>query len=321
MRLMNQWTRVAVIAALAGAATAGAEDGAALGAAALEKDRQAILAMVGDFKVSFQFDETLTLVEGAEPSEAHRSSALEVVRVVEDRGTFISLQHLLVVGAGEEASVVKHWRQDWAYESPTVLTFAGDMTWSAQPVPAGEKGYWTQTVFQVDDSPRYGGFGRWVHVEGYAYWDSNETWRPLPRREHTKRDDYDVLVGRNRHAVTAQGWTHEQDNYKLALRDGGRRIVARETGLNRYERTESPDIAVAVAYWEKTAPFWAAVRDTWSAHLTRGGNVKVLKTESGRDIHTRILKMADRFAEGEFGSVDTAKTEVSQFIAEHVGKG
>lgn len=314
--------RVAAVAALAGLAAGGASaDGAAPDTAKFERDRQAILAMAGDFKVAFQFDETLTLAEGAKPSEPHRSDALEAVRVIQDTGTFISLQHLLVVGGGEDASVVKHWRQDWTYEAPGMLVYQGNDTWAPARCDAGHTGYWTQAVFQVDDSPRYTGHGVWVHLDGYSYWDSNETWRPLPRREHTKRDDYDVLVGRNRHAVTAQGWTHEQDNYKLALREGSKRVLGRETGLNRYDRVEDADIAVAVAYWEKTAPFWAFVREAWAGHLATEGPVRVGKTGSGREIHTRILRMADRFADGAYETPDAAKAEVSQFIADHVGRG
>ena len=53
------------------------------------------------------------------------------------------------------------------------------------------KGTWTQKVFQVDDSPRYEGYATWVHVDGRHYWDS-QTDGPLPRREYSKRSDYNV---------------------------------------------------------------------------------------------------------------------------------
>nr|WP_286803404.1 DUF6607 family protein [Acinetobacter sp. UBA2063] len=72
-----------------------------------------------------------------------------------------------------------------------------------------------QTVWQVDDSPRYAGLGRWTKDNGVTEWTSNETYRPLPRREHTIRNDYDVIIGTNRHALTATGWVHEQDNIKF----------------------------------------------------------------------------------------------------------
>src|SRR3546814_951309 len=48
-----------------------------------------------------------------------------------------------------------------------------------------------------------------------ATWTSDLTARPLPRREYTKRDDYNVLIGINRHTITPNGWTHEQFNTKV----------------------------------------------------------------------------------------------------------
>ena len=47
------------------------------------------------------------------------------------------------------------------------------------------------------------------HGGGVSTWISDETWRPLPRREFSVRKDYDVLVGTNRHTITAQGWVQE----------------------------------------------------------------------------------------------------------------
>jgi hypothetical protein len=69
----------------------------------------------------------------------------------------------------------------------------------------------------VDDSPRYAARGRWQHAAGVSTWISDETWRPLPRREFSVRKDYDVLVGTNRHTITPTGWVQEENNVKLAL--------------------------------------------------------------------------------------------------------
>lgn len=241
-----------------------------------EADRAAILAMLGDYEVAFQFDEHLTLDPEAEASESHRSKALEIVRLVEDRGDFISLQHILVTGEGDTQRVVKHWRQDWQFEDDVVYEYQGHDTWKPRELTESERaGAWSQAVYQVDDSPRYQAVGRWTHYDGYSYWDSNAAWRPLPRREHTKRGDYDVLVSRNRQAITPDGWTHEQDNYKLALRRSGDRVLARETGFNTYTRVEGADVAVAEEYWEETGDFWAQVRAHWNQVMAEGMTITI----------------------------------------------
>ena len=51
-----------------------------------EKDREAILGMVGKFEVEFNFEETVSLVEGYELRESYQEEALEWVKLVEDRG-------------------------------------------------------------------------------------------------------------------------------------------------------------------------------------------------------------------------------------------
>ncbi|MEL6508133.1 MAG: DUF6607 family protein, partial [Pseudomonadota bacterium] len=118
--------------------------------ARFQKDRRAILAMAGDHKVKFDFIETVSFVDGYEPKERKISGAHEMVRVLEDRGDFISLQHTLIVG-GDEKFVVKHWRQDWAYEPEHVLVFIGGNAWEMRPVAEQDRrGRWSQTVHQVD---------------------------------------------------------------------------------------------------------------------------------------------------------------------------
>jgi len=275
------------------------------------QDREAILAMAGEFRVSFQFDETLTLDPDSESSKRHRSRGFET----EDRGDFIQLQHLLVVVDDEgDRHVVKHWRQDWAYEPDSIVVYRGDNVWQRESVaPDKRRGAWSQTVHQVDDSPRYSGLARWRHVGGHSSWESAETWRPLPRRERTKRDDYDVLVGTNRHSLTPEGWAHEQDNYKLALRDGERRILAREFGLNRYTRISDFDFSVAGAYWTATEPFWAAVREYWDDRMRGVDAVHIAETLDGEKRYNKVLAVLKEYRDGGV-SLDTCVAKVKELL-------
>src|SRR5690606_23148503 len=149
------------------------------------------------------------------------SGGHEVIRVIEDAGDRISLQHLLVAEHGGETFVIKHWRQDWAYQPETVLTYAGPDTWRLTAVPEEERaGAWSQTVWQTDDSPRYGGAGRWTYENGVSEGTSGPTLRPLARRDAVRHPVYDRYVGTNRHALTPAGWVHLQDNVKLGSSQG-----------------------------------------------------------------------------------------------------
>ncbi|MCW5581346.1 MAG: hypothetical protein KIS72_08400, partial [Luteimonas sp.] len=162
------------------------------------KDRAAILAMQGEYLVDFAFDETVLLAPGYERASAMRSGGDEVVIVVEDAPDKVVLQHLLV--DPKSGHVTKHWRQDWMYEAPRRWEFTADQTWRMRDIPADKtKGAWTQCVYEVSDAPRYCGTGRWNHRYGVATWTSDRTWRPLPRREYTTREDYNAMNVENRH--------------------------------------------------------------------------------------------------------------------------
>jgi hypothetical protein len=234
---------------------------AGAGSATFEADRRAILSMAGQFAVKFSFRETLSLQPGytAKPG-AYDEDAHELVVVAEDSGRRIRLQHLLV----DDGHVIKHWAQIWTYEDTRVCEFQGHNEWKLHNLDAGNiQGTWTQQVTQVDDSPRYESWGRWEHTGGVSQWTSQDTWRPLPRREHTKRKDYDVISGTNRHVITPDGWAHEQDNTKLIVRDGETKPLVRESGLNTYRRVTDADFTAAHALWEKDGGFWNAVVAAW----------------------------------------------------------
>lgn len=165
------------------------------------RDRQSILAMQGEYLVDFAFDETVLLKPGYERAPAMRSGGDEVVIVVEDTPGRIVLQHLLL--EPKSGHVTKHWRQDWTWEAARRFEFSADQTWSVRAVPAAlTRGAWTQCVYEFSDAPRYCGTGRWNYDNGVATWTSDLSWRPLPRREYTRRSDYNALAVINRHTLT-----------------------------------------------------------------------------------------------------------------------
>lgn len=214
-----------------------------------EADRKAILAQAGAYEVDFHFEETIALKPGYETRKPYTEDAKEMVVVVEDSPRRIVLQHLLLVG---ENHVIQHWRQIWTYEDTRITEFQGLNRWKNRILtPEEARGTWSQMVTNVDNSPRYEGWGKWTHENGVSQWSSHDTWRPLPRREYSKRSDYDVIIGTNRHVLTPVGWVHEQDNTKLDLDPAGNQAIAREVGINRYNRTNEDEFAPVKEWWTK----------------------------------------------------------------------
>lgn len=263
---------------------------------ATAKDRAAILAMRGDYRVDFHFQETVPLQANYQAHDDKDSGGYETVIVVQDTPNHIVLQHILVAPGGH---VVKHWRQDWTYQAPTRFEFVADQRWAVRELaPEKTQQAWTQCVFEVSDAPRYCGTGRWNHRYGVSTWTSDRTWRPLPRREYTKRDDYNAINAENRHTIAPSGWTHEQDNTKT-VRDGERTVatLVREFGFNDYRSIVGYDFAPAHEYWRDTASYWANVRAAWDERL-RAGHTLTLGTEvDGMPIIEGTFAQADRAAD------------------------
>ncbi len=240
-----------------------------------ERDRRAILAMAGPYRVSFDFLEVLRFDPALKPDAPYQSWGTEYVFVAEDRDDFVALQHILVMrmqmedGSASKPIVIRHWRQEWRFQSDALLAYEGANTWARRPLTSQQReGTWVQSVYQVDDSPRYASRGRWVHTDSNSTWISDETWRPLPRREWSVRKDYQVLVGTNRHTITPDGWAQEENNLKLALGGNGKArsampYLAREYGFARYQRIRDYDFSEGEKYFARTEPFWAEVRAAW----------------------------------------------------------
>jgi len=272
--------------------------------AAFEADRETILSMAGDYKVTFDMRESTAWHEDYEPIEPKMSGGHESVRVVEDTGNRIVLQHLLVVGPEDKPYVVKHWRQDWQYEPEKILTYEGGDTWEWTNVPEPMRaGRWSQTVYQVDDSPRYAGWGQWEDVLGVKRWRSNWTTRPLARRDAVRAPVYDRYIGINRHQMTPDGWIHWQDNTKMMPADDGSGElvpVVQEYVLNTYERFDGYNVAAAEEYWAKTSDYWDAVRDKWDEVAEANHGVRIAQeAEYGTDIADDLLMLADAIKKGE----------------------
>ena len=251
--------------------------------------------------------ETLGVLANYTNTRPYYSWATEHVRVLEDKGEFISLQHTLVMffadekGAESKPMLTKHWRQDWTYQDTDLHQFKGNSTWAREKrSPESVKGAWSQAVFHVDDEPRYEVVGRWEHSGDISRWVSETDWRPLPRREFSVRSDYDVLEGRHQIIVTPTGWVHEQDNWKRVAGDSSDKaqFLAQEWGINRYERIESPSLAAADEYWKKTGPYWAAVRAAWREVYAKHDRFSIKSSVEGQQLFELHFAFAEEMANG-----------------------
>ncbi|MGG5488159.1 DUF6607 family protein [Gaetbulibacter sp. PBL-D1] len=243
-----------------------------------KQDQDAIKSMCGCYEVTFNFAETFEYSGDSTyiPSKVKHDKGLEWVQLVEDDKDKISMQHLLIVGPPNNKMIVKHWRQDWEFENTDLYEYNYDNSWNYVSLPKSDvKGQWTQKVFQVDDSPRYEGSASWVHVDGKSYWE-NTTSAPLPRREYTKRSDYNVTIRRNRHEIVNNGWIHDQDNDKVIREEGKADVVlAQEKGFNTYVKVEDSKCKAAQDYWKENEAKWAIVRAKWSEVFARHTNLSL----------------------------------------------
>ena len=291
-----------------------------------ERDRRAILAMAGDYRTSFDFIETIGFTEGYQPRAPYQSWGTERVYVVTNEPEFVSLQHIIVMhfvdddGFESDAMVVKHWRQDWQYEDAEVHAFQGRGAFVRRALdPANRKGAWTQTVYQVDDSPRYEAVGRWIHAPGVSYWQSDDRRRPLPRREFSVRDDYQALYGSHRITITPAGWTQEEDALKLVLDENNRPsssqpYLAREAGLSRYDRVLDYDFSAGDDYWQDTGVFWSRVRQYWNALYKAESEFSFVKSVEGMPMFMALFGMAGE----KFESVADMDEAIAALMAPYV---
>jgi hypothetical protein len=295
----------------------------------LERDRQAILTMAGAYRTSFDFIETVGFTPQYEPPAPYQSWGTERVYIVASEPDFISLQHIIVMHfAAEDGTlsapmVVKHWRQDWQYQDVAVHAFQGNGVFERQGLDAmATMGTWTQTVYQVDDSPRYEAIGRWTHAQGVSFWQSDDRRRPLPRREFSVREDYQTLFGSHRITITPHGWTQEEDALKLVLdeRNNPRSeqpFLAREAGLSRYDRIVGYDFSAGDDYWRNTGPFWSRVRAYWTTLYRNESAFYFVKSVEGVPLFMALFDMADE----SFDTVEQADAAIQDTLSRYVTVG
>ena len=275
-----------------------------------KKDIKSIKEMCGCFEIRFDFAETFikTGDEDYKPSKNYSSGGLEWAQLVTDNKNEISIQHILIAGSKDRPYIIKHWRQDWLYQNTDFYMYDYNNNWNYIKKDKNEvKGQWTQKVFQVDDSPRYEGSGSWVHVDGKSYWE-NTTSAPLPRREYSKRSDYNVTERGNRQEISLTGWVHDQNNKKIIRKKGDKDLVlAYEKGYNNYVKVEDSKCESAVKWWVKNQNKWKNVRNKWEEVYGRNKNLSLKKLVNDSPLYMVL------FAE-EINQKDQINSSIESYI-------
>jgi len=277
----------------------------------LVQDRAAIKSLAGSYKVTFNYAETFAPDTTYKFHPRYHSWGYEWAVIAEDSPKKIVIQHLLMI---DDTTVIKHWREDWVYEETNVLAFDQNNAWTTKHLsPAEVKGRWVQKVFQVDDSPRYEGIGTWTHVDGVHRWIS-ETDSPLPRREYTTRNDYNVLRRGNNIYLTPEGWMFEQDNKKIVRSATGDKLLAEEKGHEEFTKVDPTKFAFAQKWWGQQGAYWKDVRGVWDDVFIKHPQLKLQTKKNGKNLYQQLFDMGDQSVTEKWTSTKN-KEEVSKLIS------
>ncbi|GAB3641230.1 DUF6607 family protein [Spirosoma arcticum] len=288
------------------------------------EDIAAIKGQCGCHDVNFLYAETFAPEKTYTFKDRYTAKGTEWVFVVEESGTpgakpsdlpgKIVIQHLLVAN---DTMVIKHWREDWLYENTALLKFDQSASWKrANLTPAQAKGQWTQKVFEVDDSPRYEGSATWIHADGRHFWESTVD-APLPRREYTKRTDYNVMRRTNHHEIWPDGYVHEQDNDKLIRSEAGDQLLVSEKGINRYKRTDETKCQAAKDWWAKNRTYWNDVRAVWDEVLSKRDGVALRGQVKGNVLGRELDELAATAQKPGYNSA-TARPLIQDVISKYL---
>ncbi|HET8809370.1 MAG TPA: DUF6607 family protein [Flavobacteriaceae bacterium] len=253
-----------------------------------QQDIAAIKDMCGCFEVDFKYAETFAPDIAYEKAYNYTAKALEWAKLIEEEDGKLVIQHILVIN---DTMTIKHWRQDWIYEADKRFEYVADDTWDFKEMPENKTtGTWTQKVYHVDDSPRYSGTATWVHVDGRHFWQDRAD-SPLPRREYSHRDDYNIMNRGNHVEITDFGWVHDQDNKKVVRKNSEDVLLAQEKGINTYVRVADERCAAAKKWWAANKEFWGDVRDKWNDVYDREGSLQLKDEIDGKPLYRQLFPM------------------------------
>ena len=253
----------------------------------------AIQNLCGCFDITFKYAETFSPNPNYKFHERETiNGGIELALPIEISSNKIVIQHLLVIS---DSLIIKHWREEWTYENPILWQYTDTKTWVKQILsPEQTKGTWTQTVWEVSDEPRYQGSGNFTNKNGEIYWQ-NTTDAPLPRREYSVRNDYNILNRTNRLHITDSGYIHEQDNKKIKRKAGVDELLVEEKGINTYHRVADSKCSAAKKYWELNKAYWLKVSSIWANYLLTHQTITLKTKVEGKVLHQLLYNLLQEY--------------------------
>ncbi|MBX2940622.1 MAG: hypothetical protein KF880_11170 [Ferruginibacter sp.] len=287
-----------------------------------QNDKERIQQLCGCFDVTFHYAETFS----HQPTYTFHdrefiSGGTELSLPIEVSDHKVVIQHLLVIN---DTFIIKHWREEWLYENREIWKYKGNRWWVKETLPASEvQGKWTQTVWEVSDEPRYQGYSPFVPLDNKIIWQSTAD-APLPRREYTTREDYNILRRTNRIVLNSNGYVHEQDNYKVQrAEDGTEQILVEERGLNTYTKLPEQACDAALEFWKKNETYWTTVRLIWNEIISQRSSLKLRFKVDGKQLHDYLNKLSYTSVKSQMtdDALQTSiRTEINKFIIEPTGE-
>ena len=277
-----------------------------------KQDIEAIKSLCGCFEVTFKYAETFATDKNYQLKDKYTAKGLEWAGLVEGSDKKFVIQHILVV---DDSMIVKHWREDWTYQTTDLLMFNQNMQWKKVKLPSAQvAGQWTQSVWEVDDAPRYQGTALWIHQNGQHFW-KNATDAPLPRREYTKRSDYNVLNRGNTISITNDGWVHEQDNSKIVRKDGqADQTLVLEKGYNIYKKVDDNKCFAAKDWWTKNVAYWNKVRTNWDEIIAKKDIITLRREVKNQTLTTRLEDLENASVANK---QDDVTPKIKKILEEH----
>jgi len=278
-------------------------------------DSKVIDNFCGCFDVDFKYAETFAPnIDYKFHEREEIPPVAELALPIEKTDKKVVIQHLLIVN---DSMIVKHWREEWTYENPVLWVYNSNRSWTKTTLkPEDVKGKWTQTIWETSDEPRYQGISQFVNLDGKLIWQST-TYAPLPRREYSTRNDYNILKRTNRLNITDSGYLHEQDNVKIIRKEGNDEVLVQERGLNNYKRIAEKDCQAALKYWEKNHAYWSKVRKAWDGYIATANVIKMEFKVDGKMLHEYLFKLSKEYAAKKVTDAEIEqriKTEIDKFI-------
>ena len=275
-------------------------------------DVESIKKMSGCYRVTFRNAETFSMSKDYEYRGRFKSGpVLEWIFVDSEEQGKVSLQHLLVNGP----FIIKHWRQEWVHEETSLYEYQGDFKWTPKELdPMKVQGMWTQKVYQVDDSPRYECSAPWIRYNQKNFWECTAN-APLPRREYSKRSDYNILQRTNRHELISGGHAHDQDNVKILKTKDLEKPLVMEKGLNTYMKVSDSLCNKAKDWWKDHKTYWFHVREVWDEVYGRKAPLNFRKKSDGSTLWQKLFELDDQFKESP-EKAEVVKKEVKKTIEE-----